>query len=117
VRDEAAVADFCVDEDGPYDVDGLFEHTNHFDSFGEALKLLDTYPNWTALHVAEVHADFVDQMLAAVRVRVEHRRRHAGVKRWTVNGGSRTSTNQRETGQPIRSRGVQNPQSVHQARR
>ena len=25
VRNEAALADFCVDENGPYDVDGLFE--------------------------------------------------------------------------------------------
>jgi hypothetical protein len=69
VRNEAALADFCVDDQGLYHIDGLFEQTDYCDSFGEAFKLFDRYPNWVDLYVVEVHPDFVEEVLAEVRSR------------------------------------------------
>lgn len=69
VRNEMALYDDCVDDQGPDDIAGFLEHTDYLDSLGEALKLFDRYPYWIDMYVVEVHPDFVDEVLAEVRSR------------------------------------------------
>ena len=69
VRNEMALYDDCVDDGGPGDIAGFLEHTDYLDSLAEALKLFDRYPYWPDLYVVEVHPEFVDEVLAEVRLR------------------------------------------------
>jgi hypothetical protein len=69
VRNEMALYDDCVDDEGPGDIAGFLEQTDYLDSLGEALKLFDRYPYWTGLYIVEVHPEFVDKVLAEVRSR------------------------------------------------
>ena len=77
----------ALDDEGPDDIAGFLEKTDYLDSLGEALKLFDRYPYWIDLYVIEVHPDFVDEVLSAVRLRGGTSAEDVGVKRCTASGG------------------------------
>jgi hypothetical protein len=71
VRNEAAIYKDCIDEEAPDDTARFFEQTDYVDSLSEALKIFDRHPYWIDLHIIEVHPEFVDEVLAEVRLRGE----------------------------------------------